>query len=279
MTVVTIIGAGWLGSSLATYLKSEYTVYASRTTPDGVSELRQKGINGFKFDFKSPEDSLETVFSQQTPDIVIGSFPPGFRKGHREEYTLYWQQLCQACQQAKISKIIMVSSTSVYPNCAEIMTEESASLLMTKQDPQFTDNAKILLTAENFVQKSGIHYCILRMSGLVGPGRNPARFINKMKQLSTLAPANIVHLIDAVKSIDFAIKNLNDEIVNVTTPYTVSKAEFYKYALSRSEYDYDLPEIVSVEDKCIVSDKLQNLGYSFHFSATSQAIDNINETP
>lgn len=277
MTVLTIIGAGWLGSPLATYLNNKYTLYASRTTATNVDELVKQNINGFIFDFTESSQSLVTLLEQQKADIVVGCFPPGFRKGSGNEYADYWKHLTEACKQAHVKKILMVSSTAVYPNRAEVMTEESASLLLTQEDTQFSDKSKILLQAEEYVKQSGVNYCILRMSGLAGPERHPARFIEKMKQISLLAPANIVHLVDAVKSIEFAIENINNEIINVTTPYTVSKAAFYKYALAQSPYSFELPEIVSVEDKCIISDKLQNMGFQFRNTTTYQVIDNIDE--
>lgn len=279
MTVLTIIGAGWLGSSLANYLNNKYTVYASRTTAANVTELIKQNINGFIFDFRESNQSLAPMLEQQNADIVVGCFPPGFRKGLGKEYANYWKQLTEACKQAHVKKILMVSSTAVYPDHAEVMTEESASLYLTQENKQFSDKSKILLQAEEYVEQSGINYCILRMSGLAGPERHPARFIENMKQISTLAPANIVHLVDAVKSIEFAIEDINNEIVNVTTPFTVSKAEFYKYALEQSQYNFELPEIVSIEDKCIISDKLQNLGFQFRNTTTYQVIDNIDEKP
>lgn len=277
MTTLTIIGAGWLGSSLASYLNDKYTIYASRTTPANVTELTKKNINGFVFNFRESNQSLVSMLEQQKTDIVVGCFPPGFRNGSGTEYVNYWKHLTEACQQAHVKKILMISSTAVYPNRAEVMTEESASLQLTQEDKQFSDKSKILLQAEEYIKQSGVNYCILRMSGLAGPDRHPARFIEKMKHISMLAPANIVHLVDAVKSIEFAIENINSEIINVTTPYTVSKAAFYKYALAQSPYDFELPEVVSIEDKCIISDKLQNLGFQFRNTTTYQVIDNIDE--
>ncbi len=277
MTVITIIGAGWLGSSLAKHLNNKYTVYASRTTQANVNELLKENINGFAFDFRESNQPLVPMLEQQKSDIIIGCFPPGFRKGSGKEYANYWKQLADTCKQTHVKKILMISSTAVYPDRAEVMIEESASLCQTQEDKHFSDKAKILLQAEKCVEQSGISYCILRMGGLVGPNRHPARFIGKMKQISTLAPANIVHLVDAVRSIEFAIENLNNEIVNVSTPFTISKAEFYKYALAQSSYDFELPEIVSIEDKCIVSDKLQNMGFQFRNTTTYQVIDNIDE--
>ncbi|MFA0521664.1 SDR family NAD(P)-dependent oxidoreductase, partial [Vibrio sp. 10N.222.55.E8] len=81
------------------------------------------------------------------------------------------------------------------------------------------------------VMDSGLDFTILRFSGLIGPNRHPSRFASKLKQVSSQAPANMLHLDDAIGSVNFAIEQLHNEVVNVTTPNTVSKAEFYAAAL------------------------------------------------
>ncbi|CAM3110409.1 hypothetical protein VIOR103205_13680 [Vibrio ordalii] len=69
-----------------------------------------------------------------------------------------------------------------------------------------------------------------------------------------------------------ASEKLSKQIVNATTPQTVSKAEFYQAALAAAELDSPLPPIVDIADKRILSDKLSQLGYQFHYSHTLEAL-------
>ncbi|MDC0609459.1 NAD-dependent epimerase/dehydratase family protein [Vibrio sp.] len=279
MNVITVIGAGWLGSPLAAFLSKNHTVFASKTTPEGVNKLNEShpSVNGFLFKFGSDATHLQHVLNEQDSDCVIGCFPPGFRKGKGADYAKHWKNLVESCANTNVKKIIMISSTAVYPDSAEIMTEDMADIRIALNDETFSDKARILLEAEESVIRSGIDYCVLRMSGLIGPDRHPARFISKLRKVSTLAPANMVHQIDAIQSIVFSVAHVHNEVLNVTTPYTVSKAEFYRYAALSIEDHPVLPDIVDVPDKCIISDRLVDIGFNFRFNTTHEVVDGVEE--
>jgi len=273
MKRIAIIGAGWLGLPLANHLQEHgHWVCASKTTSSGAQDLQQLGIHAFVCDLDAPLD-LDKIFTQYQCDTVVGCFPPGFRRGQGDEYIEHWQALTEKAKQANIQKLVMISSTTVYPDRAEELTEADASLKLALNNDEFSTNAKRMLQAEQFVIDSGLDYAIVRCSGLIGPNRNPARFATKLRHVSRLAPANMLHLIDAIGAITFAIENLSKEVVNATTPNTVSKAEFYRAALNVANSSETLPPIVDIPDKRILSDKLVSAGYQFHFSHTLEALN------
>ena len=282
MASIFIVGAGWVGAPLSEHLeKHDNQVVVTKTTQEGADAIGNERIpcEVFSFDAIQPERSIGQLYSlllENNTEIVIGSFPPGFRKGAGVEYADYWQQLTRACQKANVKKLIMVSSTTVYPTKPGVLYEQGASLtLSTSENEQasaFSDNARVMLKAEQSVIDSGIDYTILRFSGLIGPNRHPSRFASKLKQVSTQAPANMLHLNDAIGAVDFAINQLHNEIVNVTTPNTVSKAEFYAAALKSANSSEPLPPIVDTPDKLISSKKILDLGYSFKFESTLDAL-------
>lgn len=273
MKKISIIGGGWLGQPLAHYLGTlGHKVSVSRTTVTGVEELNSQHLNGFQFNLSERLPDCTSKLRATEPDLVIGCFPPGFRKGRGDEYAHQWQRLVELCQSLKVQRLVMVSSTTVYPNSADEMTEDRASLELTTRHSHFSDNAVIMLQAEQYVKDSGLKYAIVRCSGLIGPNRHPSRFASKLKQVSSLAPANMLHLIDAVGAVSFMALNEVNGVVNATTPNTVSKAEFYQAALDNTGSDDPLPPIVDIKDKRIVSNKLQELGYRFHFDHTLEAI-------
>jgi nucleoside-diphosphate-sugar epimerase len=282
MASIFIVGAGWVGAPLSEHLvKHGNQVVVTKTTQTGADAIGNERIpcEVFSFDAIQPERAIGQLYSlllENNSEIVIGSFPPGFRKGAGVKYTDNWQQLISACQKANVKKLIMVSSTTVYPNKPGVLYEQDASLsLSTSEDEQasaFSDNARVMLQAEQLVMDSGIDYTVLRFSGLIGPSRHPSRFASKLKQVSSQAPANMLHLDDAIGAVDFAINQLHNEIVNVTTPNTVSKAEFYAAALKSANSSAPLPPIVDTPDKLISSKKILGLGYSFKFDSTLDAL-------
>ncbi|WP_122056010.1 NAD(P)H-binding protein [Vibrio sp. Evd11] len=282
MASIFIVGAGWVGAPLSEHLvKHDNQVVVTKTTQEGADAIgnERTPCEVFSFDAIQPERSIGQLYSlllENNTEIVIGSFPPGFRKGAGVEYADSWQQLTSACQKANVKKLIMVSSTTVYPTKPGVLYEQDASLtLSTSENEQasaFSDNARVMLKAEQLVMDSGIDYTILRFSGLIGPSRHPSRFASKLKQVSSQAPANMLHLDDAIGAVDFAINQLHNEIVNVTTPNTVSKAEFYAAALKSANSSEPLPPIVDTPDKLISSKKILGLGYSFKFDSTLDAL-------
>ncbi|MEZ8825006.1 NAD(P)H-binding protein [Vibrio amylolyticus] len=288
MKNITIIGAGWLGTPLATSLLSQYDkVFASRRTSNKASELDSLGICGFNCNLEQPE-SLKHALDKQQPDVIVGCFPPGFRKGLTNEYKEMWRFVVEAAVSANVRKIIMVSSSAVYPslNLAENsdaqsileMVESKASHTIAQQFSSFSTNAQILLEAEQHVIDSGLEFVVLRMSGLIGPQRHPSRFVSKLKKVSRLAPANMVHLTDAIGAITYSLNSITNQVVNVTSPNTVSKETFYQHALLQANQSLSLmPEIVAIPDKRIVTDKIIKLGYQYRYPDILSALESINE--
>lgn len=115
-------------------------------------------------------------------------------------------------------------------------------------------------------------YVILRCSGLFGPQRHPSRFVRNLKQISRLAPANMVHQTDVIRAITFAIDHLSCEVMNVTTPETVSKALFYQAAIKSAKVDTPMPPLTETSDKLISAEKLCQAGFKYRFQTTLEAL-------
>ncbi len=275
MANILIVGAGWLGTPLAQSLNNDgHNVVVTRRSQERLDELPSDLMQSEQLDLSqtNAEIKLRELVLHYKIERIVGAFPPGFRKGGGEEYAQQWATLVNIAKQHNIEKLVMISSTTVYPNLPSDMREESASLSLAKRHPDFSDNAQIMLEAEQSVIDSDTHYAILRCSGLIGPDRNPARFAARLKQVSRKAPANMLHQSDAVAAAKFALDNLDNQIVNVTTPHTVSKAEFYQAAITKSGSDITLPPITDNADKRIVPDKLLELGYKYQFNSTLDAL-------
>lgn len=247
-------------------------MFVSKTAPEGVAALQAEHLTAFELNLDSSVETICSSLTKTRPEIVIGCFPPGFRKGKGAEYATQWQKLVEACQKSDVQRIVMVSSTTVYPNVAGDMIEEEATLELAKASDVFSDNAKVMLQAEQYVKESDIRYGIVRCSGLIGPDRHPARFAAKLRQVSDLAPANMLHLTDAIGAVSFVAALDKSVTVNATTPNTVSKAEFYQAALTSIGSDDALPLLVHISDKRIVPDALIDLGYKFHHQHTLELL-------
>lgn len=275
MANTLIVGAGWLGTPLAqTLIDQGHQVTVTRRSQTRLDEFPLTSVQPALLDLNEPhsQQQLIKLIEQHRIERIVGAFPPGFRKGNGQEYAQQWQRLVSAAKQSSVNKLLMVSSTTVYPNLAVDMKEEDATLALAQTNEHFSDNARIMLQAEQYVIDSGIDYAIVRCSGLIGSDRHPSRFAIRLKQVSRKAPANMVHQNDAVAATAFALNQIDNEVVNATTPNTVSKAEFYQAAITQSDLDIALPPVTETADKRILADKLVALGYQFQFNSTLDAL-------
>ncbi|MGX9418352.1 NAD(P)H-binding protein [Vibrio sp. WJH972] len=272
MSVITVIGAGWLGLPLAKQLAINHTVYASKTNALGLTCFDQTDIHGFVTDVSLTTCDLLSQLNQQRSNIVIGCFPPGLRKGLGEQYSQNWHTVVDACKQASIDKLIMISTTGVYPDLANEMVETDATLSLAQTNLEFSLKSRMLLEAEELVEQSNLNTVIIRCGGLFGPNRHPSRFVRHLKKVSQKAPANMLHLSDAINIIEFSIEQINNEVINAVSPQKPSKAEFYKAASKQMGIELSFPPIVDIEDKRICVDKLLRYGFKFNYLSPIDAI-------
>ena len=126
---IALIGCGWLGLPLAkSLLKKGYQVAGSTTSVEKLSQLRGNGISPFLITLSEEgiDGNIETLLNNAA--AVIVNVPPKLRGGSRENYVAKMSFLNAAILEAKIPKVIFVSSTSVYGDASGDVTEETPTL-------------------------------------------------------------------------------------------------------------------------------------------------------
>lgn len=211
------MGCGWLGKPLGSALvNAGYSVMGSTTTHEKVPALREAGINAVVLDVDQlPADSVAHPFFHA--DVLVISLPHGVRAGKAEEYGSRIRAVVKAAHQGHAGAIVLISTTSVYPNLNRVVTEEDADM----HNP--------VVHAENRVRESGIPNTILRFAGLSGPGRHPGRFLAGKRDVSGgEAPVNLVHLDDCIAVIVRVIQNnVWNEVLNVCADDHPTRKTFY----------------------------------------------------
>jgi nucleoside-diphosphate-sugar epimerase len=263
-----VIGAGWLGLPLAKSLDSSglETLITNRSSL--VNYPAEKALSlDLEHDLEHPQTiQLVNKLSGIQLDCVIGCFPPGFRKKEPSIFIENWEKVVALSHQLQAKKVVMISTSGVYPSVAGVAFEEDVSLDKAADAGLSSHTALALLKAEQVVKESGIPYIIARLSGLVGPQRHPARFLSMMKQVSSVAPANMLHQRDAIAAIRFLVENISNQTVNISTPNTTSKLNFYTRANQQFGESFTMPTVVATPDKQVSSAKLVNMGFHFHFN-------------
>jgi nucleoside-diphosphate-sugar epimerase len=255
MESISILGCGWLGKALGIALINEgHIVRGSTTRESRLPELQAEGIEPFliQFDAEAHASSYGSFFESE---ILVISIPPRRKTGQAEKYHQQIADALNAAAAGRITRIIFISSTSVYPDHNRIVTESDA-------DPD-----SYLVAVENLVRNhSRFKSTVIRFGGLVGPDRHPGKFLAGKKDLPGGSnPVNMIHRDDCVAIIYTIIKQqVWNEVFNACTDFHPEKKDFYTRAAA--ELLLEPPQFSSDEMpfKIVSSEKLkQRTGYTF----------------
>ena len=186
MKQISILGCGWLGLPLAKQLVQKgYTVKGSTTSSDKLEMLRNLGIIPYSIIVTAEEITGSTEDFLENSEVLIINIPPKLRAAEKEDFVSKIQLLIPPIEKSTVSKIIFVSSTSVYSDSNENVSED------TIPEPA-TESGIQLLNSESILQnKTSFQTTIVRFGGLIGEDRHPIRFLAGRKNLkSTFANLN-----------------------------------------------------------------------------------------
>ena len=229
MNTISILGCGWLGKPLAlAFLAKNMKVKGSTTSSDKILALSNAGIEAFQIAFQ-PEFVGDNAFFES--ETLIINIPPKAKTLGEEYHLTQIKNILLACDKSdRLSKIIFVSSTSVYPNIEKEMKEEDA------------DASHFLVKAENliidFCKNNKKQYLIIRFGGLMGYDRNPCKYFSS-KTAADFSKVNYVHQDDAVGAIVSLIeKDIWNETFNILSPKHPSRAEIWANCTEISNVDF-----------------------------------------
>ncbi|EOG8081616.1 SDR family oxidoreductase [Citrobacter sp. CK184] len=224
MKKVAIVGLGWLGMPLAMSLTARgWQVTGTKTTQDGVEAARMSGIESYPLRLE-PElvcetDDLDALMDVDALVITL----PARRSGPGEDfYRQAIQEVVDSALAYHVPRIIFTSSTSVYGDVHGIVKET------TPRNP-ITASGRILKELEDWLHNlPGTSVDILRLSGLVGPGRHPGRFFAGKTAPDGQQGVNLVHLEDVIAAITLLLQApKGGHIYNICAPSHPARNVFY----------------------------------------------------
>jgi nucleoside-diphosphate-sugar epimerase len=262
--VISIMGCGWLGLPLAEYFISlGYNVKGSTTDKEKIPKLASCGIEPYHLEINNHVD--EEKFSEfLKSDVLIINIPPASSKTDELSYPEKMKIIKKKLLASPIKKVLFVSSTSVYPELNREMTEEEMIVPASNQ-------SKSLLKAEKlFTESKGFDTTVLRLSGLIGYNRNPAKlFAGKKSIANGRAPVNLIHRDDCILIIEqIIVQNKWGELYNACMDTHPTRKEFYTMAAKK--LNLTLPEFEDNEPvnfKLVSNEKLKKeLTYFYKYS-------------
>jgi len=168
-----ILGCGDLGRRLAGELAPlGYEVVGARRSPPEDSETL-----GYRAVDTADVEHLKAVLAEGF-DVVVVTMTPSERgdEGYRRAYVQTCENLVRGLEAVahKPRLILYVSSTGVYGQSDGEWVDEASPTVPARA------SGDRLLEAEGVIANSGFAHCIVRFSGIYGPGRS--QFVERVRQ-------------------------------------------------------------------------------------------------
>lgn len=250
---ITIIGGGWIGIPLAESLyKDGFDLVMSSRKVDKQVFIKNKGWSPIGLEFTEASVSINLLDNKslETDVLIIGLPPTGF-----VNYPAIISSLLASFPSK--TQVIFLSSTSVYLDTIGLLNEAS---------PRKINHP--LVQAEEHVLKQKNH-CVLRLGGLIGPGRHPIhQLIKKEIPISDgETPVNLIHQADVIRAVSMLInQKITGETFNLCSPEHPTRNEYYNKAANHF-YDKELLFIADGNGKIIDGSAIENWGgFCYNFS-------------
>ena len=204
---VVISGYGWLAGYVGNALSGKINIVGTTRNPQKCLALQQQGITAVKY---ALGDDPSVLCNHLPNATLLLNIPPGRRNTDLTSFTDYMLQLIDAAISANVAHIVFISTTSVYGDATnDVLTEESTT------QPQ-TASAKAHVTIEDYLlsKRGEVDISVVRLAGLVGPDRHPARSLSGRQLDAGNKRINLVHVHDIVRALTTIIcdRPLNDVI-------------------------------------------------------------------
>ena len=245
---ISIFGCGWLGLPLAnSFMKKGFSVKGSTTSKHKIELLTSQGIQPYLLDLEHLPQNILTFLNSE---ILVVTIPSKNTEG--------FKQLIAKIEESTIQQVLFISSTSVYENSPNIITEEAdlADCSLKKIEQFFLSNKHFETT-------------IIRFAGLFGYQRKPGDFFNKSRIIpNPEGVVNMIHRDDCIEIIEQIIaKNCWNEIFNACADSHPKRRDFYTKAYKDLGYSAPLfKEGYKKLIKIIGNEKLKKkLNYKFNY--------------
>lgn len=265
---IGVLGCGWLGLPLAKSLvQKSHAVSGTTTSEEKLKLLKQAGIDPHLISFSASKIEGDIQLFLDGIDVLIINIPPKLRSGAKESYVDKMELLHAALKRSSVSKLLFVSSTSVYGEVTGEVTEK------TKPQPKSLSGTQLLASENLFLSDKSLDTTIIRFGGLIGPNRHPVTMLSGRDNLANgQDPVNLIHLEDCIHMITTILEHgYWNEVFNGVYPEHPSKKEYYtKEATQRG---ITPPNYTEVSDrkagKIVKSQNFLDKPHTFHTPISS----------
>ena len=226
ISTISILGCGWYGLALAeTLIERGYRVRGSTTTPRKLEVLRTRGIDAYLLDI-GPELEPSGLAGFFESGALVLNIPPGRSAGVKERHPGQVAAVARAVSTSPCDFVVFISSTSIYPELNRSVTEADG------ESPDKTSGRALRAAEDLLMAHRGFDCTVLRMAGLIGPGRLPGNFLSGKSDVGRGdAPVNLVHRDDAVESTCVILEHqVRNEVFNIVADEHPLRRDYYTRA-------------------------------------------------
>jgi nucleoside-diphosphate-sugar epimerase len=262
MTQISLLGCGWLGLPLAKALiKNGFLVKGSTTSESKLAILEELAIQPFLIALSEDKPIGDIANFLENSSLLIIDIPPKLRGTEKENFVSKIKNIIPFVEKSTIENVLFVSSTSVYGEAKQTISENTTPKPETESGKQLLEVESLLKSNPNFKTT------ILRFGGLIGEDRNPTKFMaGKVNIENPKTPINFIHQEDCIGIILKIIATDSwNETYNGVSPYHPTRENYYtqkasELGLPLPQFDHSKPSV----GKLILSEKIEAvLGYTF----------------
>lgn len=216
MEKLGIIGCGWLGEKIAKSASDFFEIYTTTTSADKLIHLKNQNFNPYLVEFSDNEDlKYKNIFSNCDCIIITVPF------SQRTQIPILEQRFKNIIKfiGAFKGQIFLCSSTGIYPQADEIVTENSVEEDLLNQN---------IWTIEKLMKSNFPQLNILRFGGLMGDDRVFSKYYQNKEIAEPNQMVNHTHFEDICDVFLNLIKlKIKGETFNVVSPEHPTKIEVY----------------------------------------------------
>ncbi|MGF1686186.1 NAD-dependent epimerase/dehydratase family protein [Photobacterium japonica] len=245
-TKVSICGCGWLGAPLAAQLVAlGAEVWGSRQQKEDVEALAAMGVHGVKLQLPLDVASSSCLADFFTTDVLVINVPPGRQTGAVPAWQKNVGQLIAAARHYGTQRIIFISTTAVYGGITGTVVES------TPVQPETASGHAHAQMEQHVLQQWGEDAVVLRLAGLIGPGRHPVRFLSGREGILQGGDrVNLIHQHDCIQAIKRIIQQWpGGQVLHLAAPEHPSRARYYCHMAAQA--GLPLPQFIPETEEAV----------------------------
>ncbi|GAB4526285.1 MAG: SDR family oxidoreductase [Pleurocapsa sp.] len=227
---ITVIGGGYVGRAIArSWYQAGHHVTVTTTTPEKIKQLTSVASQ-VAIAIGEDLNSIQEVIRDRDLILLCVSAKKRTIEAYRQAYLATAQNVLQTLQaNPSVKQLIYTSSYGILGDKNGAWTDETSTVNPTSETSEILAQTEEALLS---VPKARWKTCILRLSGIYGPGRELIKIFRSWA--GTTRPGsgedyrNWIHLDDIVGAIKLAQEKQLAGIYHVTSDEVLTSQEFFR---------------------------------------------------